>query len=79
MKKIFDLIKYIREYFYVMYLTSPILNPTVSKIQPITKKSRLGNKTTGYRLMARDHLFDRWRVIGDFKSFKAAMSALLED
>lgn len=79
MKKLFDLIKYVKEYFYVMYLTSPILNPTVMKIQPITRKSRLGNKIIKYILMTRDHLFDRWRVIGDFKSFKAAMSASLED
>lgn len=78
MNKIIKFFKDLGRSLELLYLSNPILNPAVVKIQPFTHLTRLKTKKTKYRLMVRDHLFDRWRSEGDFKSFKAAMEASLK-
>lgn len=69
---ILKIIKCIKEYFYMLWITNPILNPTVVKIQPITRKDANGNKVTKFRLSRRGHALDSWKLVGDFSSFEAA-------
>jgi len=78
MSRVKELLRSIWDLLYCWYISNPILNPSVLKIQPITKKSRLGNKSTKFRVMKRNHFFDSWRLIGDFKTFKRAMNAAME-
>jgi hypothetical protein len=60
-----------------LYITNPILNPTVLRIQPIRKVDDLGKKITIFRVSRRRHAFDTWKDLGGFETFAEAMEAKL--
>jgi hypothetical protein len=67
------IIKKFLDYLYILYMSNPILNPSIMSVQPITTKNSEGKRITRYRLSKRNHGFDSWKIIGDFSSFSRAL------